>query len=110
MCLLVLLKYKNRIVKECAKFPGSRAIVGIVGLVPSFNHAFLGISWVENFFSWVFRGPKVFFSWVSRGSSSFFAAYFVIQRFPVFGCVRKSDRKQKYIKRSQTGYPIPNWF
>ena len=65
MCLLVLLKYKNRIVKECAKFPGSRAIVGIVGLVPSFNHAFLGISWVEIFFSWVFRGSKVFLRLIS---------------------------------------------
>ena len=63
MCLLVLLKYKNRIVKECAKFRGSRAIVGLVGLVPSFYHAFLGISWIEKFFSWVFRGSKVF----SRG-------------------------------------------
>ena len=106
MCLLVLLKYKNRIVKECAKFRGSRAIVGLVGLVPSFYHAFMG----RKIFLLGISRVKSFFSWVSRGSNSFFAAYFVIQRFPVFGCMRKSDRKQKYIKRSQTAYPIPNWF
>ena len=78
---------------ECAKFRGSRAIVG---LVPSCHRAFVGsnffpwvcrgsqifsresfvgpkffrifISWAQNIFSWVFRGCKVFLmdiSWVT---------------------------------------------
>ena len=49
--------------KECAKSRGSRAIVGLVGLVPSCHRTFVGISWVPNFFSWVFRGSQIF----SRG-------------------------------------------
>ena len=56
------------------KFHGSRAIVGLVGLVPSWHRAFVGISWVQNFFSWVFRGSKIF----SRG-------YFVEPKFFVVG-------------------------
>ena len=47
---------------ECAKFGGSRVIMGLVGLVPPYHRAFVGpkiflvgISWVSNFFSWVFR-------------------------------------------------------
>ena len=64
---------------ECAKFRGSRAIVGFVGLVPSCLRGYfmspklflVGISWVKSFFSWVFRESKVF----SRG-------YFVGQNFP----------------------------
>ena len=45
---------------ECAKFRGSCAIVGLLGLVPSCNRAFVGILWVQFFFSWVFRGFKIF--------------------------------------------------
>ena len=48
---------------ECSKFSGSRAIVGLVGLVPSYHRAFMGSSWVINFFPWVFRGSQIF----SRG-------------------------------------------
>ena len=58
---------------ECAKFRGSRAIVGLVGFVPSCPRAFAGISWVQNFVSWVFRGSKIFFSWVFQGSKNFFS-------------------------------------
>ena len=51
---------RGRIFLECGKFRGSRAIVGLVGLVPSCYRAFVGNSWVQNFFSWVFRGSKSF--------------------------------------------------
>ena len=87
-------------------------------------------SWVQNFFSWVFRGSKIFtrgylwarnvFSWVFRGTEMFsrgyfvgrgyFVAYFVIQRFSFDGCMRKSGRKQKYKNKTQTEYSIPNRF
>ena len=51
---------------ECAKFRGSRAIMGLVGFVPPCHRAFVGpkiflvgISWVLYFFSWVFHGSKI---------------------------------------------------
>ena len=87
---------------ECAKFRGSRAIVGLVGLVPSCYRAFVGISWAQYFFLRVFRGSQVFccgyfvgprfflvgiswvqdfFSWVFRGSKIFSRGYFVGPRF-----------------------------
>ena len=56
---------------ECAKFRGSRVVVGLVGLVPS---CLLGISWVQNIFLWVFRGSQIF----SRG-------YFVGLKFFLVG-------------------------
>ena len=46
--------------RECAKFNGLRGIVCPVGLVPSCDCAFVDISWVRNFFSWVLRGSKIF--------------------------------------------------
>ena len=88
---------------KCAKFCGPRAIVGLVGLVLSCDHAFVGISWAQFFFvvfceykifsrgyfvglilfSWVFVGPKCFlvgiswvqniFSWVFVGPKFFLA-------------------------------------
>ena len=73
---------------DCAKFRGSCAIVGLVGLVPpclrgseNFSRGYfvgskyflVGISWVSHFFSCVFRGSQFF----SRG-------YFVGPRFYVF--------------------------
>ena len=64
---------------QCAKFRESRAIMGLMGLVLSCQFAFMGISLVQKFFSWVFRGSNFF---------------------------RKSDRKQKYINTSQTVYSI----
>ena len=91
--MLKYIRYKS---VECAKFPGPRAIVGIVSLVPSCHLAFVGPKiflvgnwWIQNFLPWVFResqifsrgyflGPKFFlvgiswvqdfFSWVFRGS------------------------------------------
>ena len=80
----------------------------------------VGILLVQKFLSWVFRGSKIFlvgtlwvqkfFSWVFLGYNFFSQANFVIQRFSVVGCVRKSDRKQKCINTSQTTYSIQNWF
>ena len=61
----------------------------IVG--PKFFH--VGISWVQIFSRGYFVDPVVFLM-----------ANFVIQRFPVAGCMRKSDRKQKYRNKSQTTY------
>ena len=52
---------------ECAKFRGSYANVGLVGLVPPCHRAFMGpkifpvdISWVSVIFSWLFRGSQFF--------------------------------------------------
>ena len=45
---------------ECAKFCGSRAIVVLLGVVPSYYHAFVDISWVQNIFSWVYCGSQIF--------------------------------------------------
>ena len=68
---------------ECAKFPGSRAIVGLMGLVSSYQRALVGlkfsrgVSWVSRCFvglKFFLVGPKIFlvsiwwvrffFSWV----------------------------------------------
>ena len=59
--------------RECAKFRGSWAIVGLVGLVLSCHCALVGISLVENIFLWVFRVPDIFW----RGSQTFSRRYFV---------------------------------
>ena len=66
---------------ECAKFRGSRSIVGLVGLVPSCHCAFLGISWVQNFFPWVFRGSKIFSRRYFVGPKFFSRGYFVGLKF-----------------------------
>ena len=124
---------------ECAKFSGLRAILGLVGLVLSCHCAFVspkyflvGILWVQiflslvlrgskkmffvgfssvqTFFLWIFRRSKIFFSWVFRGPIFFLVANFVIQGFSVVGCMKKSDRKQKYINASQTRHSNPNCF
>ena len=55
---------------ECGKFRRSRAIVYLVCLVPSCHNAFVGVSRVRYFFSWVFRGSDIFFVGI-RGSKSF---------------------------------------
>ena len=55
----------------CAKIHGSHAIVGLTNLVPSYHRPFVGcfvgprfflvgISWVQNIFSWVFMDPNFF--------------------------------------------------
>ena len=68
--------FKRLFLNECAKFRGSRAIVGPVGLVTSYHrrYTFVGISWVQNISSWVFCGSKIF----CRGSKIFLVGNFVI--------------------------------
>ena len=101
---------------ECGKFRRSRAIVYLVCLVPYCHDAFVGVSRVRDFFSWVFVGLKVFrvgvsfvrsFSWwIFCGSESFSHGYFVglifflevdfvIQRF--FWATETKAEMQKYI-------------
>ena len=99
------------------------SFVGLVGLVLSFHSTLLVFSWVQNIFSWVFRGSNIFssgyfvgveffsgytwvrnfLSWVFFASecfseffvSSFFLLVnFVIQRFYVAGCMSKSNKKR----------------
>ena len=86
---------------ECAKFRGSRAIVGLVGLVPWCLRGYfvgsklflVGISWVQNIFSWVyfvvpnffryFVGPRFFLggiSWVQDFSSWVFRGFKIFSR------------------------------
>ena len=55
-------KIGKHIEYECAKFIGSSAIVGLVGLVPSCHRVFVGISWVQIFSRGYFVGPIFFFS------------------------------------------------
>ena len=60
-------------------------------IVSSCYRTFVGISWIHIFFSWVY-------SW---------CIFFSSLRFPVAVCMRKYDRKQKYINSSQIPYSIP---
>ena len=60
-------------IHEWVKFPGSRAIVGLVpsclcgpkifsrGYFMGPKYILVGISWVSSIFLWVFRGSKLFF-------------------------------------------------
>ena len=74
---------------ECAKFRRSGAIMGFVGLVPSRHCAFVGISWVQNIFSSVFRGSKIFscgyfvspklFLWLFCGFKTFLVGILWVQ-------------------------------
>ena len=89
--------------------------------VPLCYRAFVGISWVQIFYSYVFRLPKYFsrryfvgpiffleiiswvqkfFSWYFVGPTFFFKGNFMIQEFLLLGSMRRCDRKQlihKYI-------------
>ena len=80
-------------ITECIKFRRSRAIVPLClpgpeifscGYFVAPKVFLVGISWVQNFFSCIFCG-----------SNFFFVADFIIQRFSVAGCTRKSDKKWK---------------
>ena len=109
--------------EECAKFRWSRAIVGLVSLVKSclcgcfvglmfFSRGnfvgpklfLVGISWVQIFFSWIFRVSEDFSRECFVGPIFFMVAKFVIQRLSVSDYMRRSDRKQKYTNTSQTEY------
>ena len=69
---------------ECAKFSGLRAIVGIVGLVTSYHRAFMGSSWVINFFPSVFCGSSIFSHGYFVGPD-LFRGYFVGLKFFLVG-------------------------
>ena len=73
------------------------------GYFVSPKHFLVATSWVHTFFWWVFRGSKFF-------SCGYLVANFVNQGFSFAGCMRKSDRKQKYINKSHTSHSIPNRF
>ena len=66
----------------------------------------VGILWVQSFFSGVLYGSKYF----PRGYFVDHVVNFVIQRFSLASCMRKSEKKQKYINTSQTMHSIPNRF
>ena len=51
--------------------------MSLVGLVPSRERAFMGILWIQEFFSWAGRGSKFFFSSVFYGSKIFSRRHFV---------------------------------
>ena len=70
----------------------------------------VGISWVQCFLSWVFRRFKIFSRECFVGQMFLLVTNFMIQRFSIFGCMKRSDTKQKYINASQTVYSIPNRF
>ena len=86
--------YTLNLFNECAKFRGSRAILGLVpsclrgsenfscGYFVGLKYFLVGISWVQYFFSWVLRGSK-----------NFSRRYFVGQRFSLVG----SSWVQKFI-------------
>ena len=54
----------------------------------------LGISLAENFFSWVFRGSESFSREYFVGPFFFLRPNFLIQRFSVARCMRRSDRNR----------------
>ena len=51
--------------------------MGLVGLVQSYHHAFLGISWVRTFFLLGIPWVPNFYSWVFCGTEMFSYGYFV---------------------------------
>ena len=59
------------------------------------KHFLICISWVYFFLEGI-SCVQNFFSWVLRVVVFFLVGNIVIQRFSVVGCMKKSDRKQKY--------------
>ena len=86
---------------ECAKFRGSRAIVVLMGLMPSCHRAFVGISWVWNFFSWIFRGSKIFSRGFFVGLKFFLVGTSSVQNFP---------RGYLWVQNFFVGILGPNFF
>ena len=66
---------------ECVKFHGSRTVVGFVGLVLLCHLAFVVISWVQKFFSWISRGSKIFSRGYFMGPKSFPVGISWVQNF-----------------------------
>ena len=68
---------------KCAKFRGSRAVVGLAGLLPSCHRAFVGISWVQDFSRGYFVGLKFFLVGISWVQSFFLVGISWVQNFLV---------------------------
>ena len=92
---------------KCTKFSELHAIVGLVGLVSSCLPGYFG---VQNFLFWYFVGIKSFLVVILWAQFFLLVANFVIQRFLAVGCMRKCDRKQKYMNTPQIAYSILNRF
>ena len=92
------------------KFRGSRTIVDRVGLVPFCHRAFVGISWVQNIFSWVFRGFQIFSRRYFVGLRFFVVGISWVQFF--FSCVfREPESFSGGFKIFSRGYFVgPNFF
>ena len=78
--LLACTKEARKKMTECAKFHGSCAIVGLVlcchrAFVGS-KSFLMGISWVQDFFSWVFRGSEICFRGYFVGPTFFLVGIF----------------------------------
>ena len=88
--------YLFRHIKECSKkcclfrTAFGKSMINFVSRMPwwvlvslevSWHRAFVGISWVPNFFSWVFRGSQIF-------SSGYFVGpnFILVGNFVVFIC------------------------
>ena len=98
-----------------------QSVLSSVGLVPSYHSTFLGpkffrvsISWVQNFFSWIFSreyfvGPKfslVGVSWVQV----FFRGNFVSPKFSLVGVLWAQIFSRRYFVGSKfpCGYFVRN--
>ena len=111
--------------QEYAKFRRSDAILGLLGLVPSYHRAIVPswvLRWSKTFSRGYFAGPRYFLvgiswvqsfpSWVYRGSKIFFRGYFVgpkfslVSNFVNFSCWPQEKKWHRNI--SQTPYSIPN--
>ena len=71
---------------ECAKFHGSCATVGLVGLLPRCYCAFVG----RNVFSWVFRGFKIFSRGYLVGPTFFLVGISWVQNFSM--CIFRGSK------------------
>ena len=116
---------------ECAKFRGLHVILGLMCLVPSCHHVFVGIFWVQKyFFSWLLMEPKFlssiywsphFFWLVFHGSKILTRGYFggpnffvvglkfsLVCNFVIFSCW--PHEKNWHRNMSETTYSFPNRF
>ena len=82
--------------------------MNLVRLVPSTKYPLF--RWSKMFSCGYFVRPKILLVAVLCVQFFFRVAYFMIQRFSFVGCMRKSDRKQKYINTFQTVSSISNRF
>ena len=120
-CMFVSMSMSRSINYECAKFRGSRVssdvvplcLRAFVGISWGPNFFLVGISWVQSFFSLVFRGSKIFLVGI-RGSEIFSSGYFAGPKFSLVGdfVIFSFWPHEKMWHRniSQTPFSIPNRF